>query len=78
MLTKNEAITIQAMRRFGGSFVQRLADCYVVADQLNKKRLASAFSYEFNERYGKAGEFFWIVSNEDSLRNEEINHPLSQ
>ena len=78
MLTKNEAITIEAMRRFGGSFAQRLADCYVVADPLNKKRLASAFSYEFNERYGKAGEFFWIVSNENSLRNEEINHPLSQ
>ena len=79
MLTSTESVTIEAMERFGGSFVQNLAKCYLSADESNRKRLLAAFSYEFKERYGKAGELFWIVSSErDALRQEEINHPLSR
>ena len=78
MLTKEEMTTLTGMTRFGGSFCQRLAELYKVADPQNRKKLKACFVQEF-QRYGKAGEFYWVIlEEEDKLKNESINHPLSQ
>ena len=78
MLTNEEVITLGAMRRFGGSFCQRLGELYKVADPHNRKKLKACFAAEF-ERYGEAGEFYWLLKEEErKLKNELINHPLSQ
>jgi hypothetical protein len=36
---------IEAMERFGGSFVKSLAEAWYRADAVNKKRLEDAFPY---------------------------------
>ena len=78
MLTKEESTTLEGMRRFGGSFCHQLAELYRVADNTNRSKLRACFVQEF-QRYGKAGEFYWVILEEkDKLKNESINHPLSQ
>ena len=79
MLTKEESTTLMGMTRFGGSFCQRLAELYKVADNNNKSKLRACFAQEF-QRYGKAGEFYWVIleEEENKLKTESINHPLSR
>lgn len=33
----------QMMRRYGGSFVHKLADCFLAADGINRQRVKAAF-----------------------------------
>tara|TARA_R100000781_G_scaffold88040_1_gene54198 strand:- start:257 stop:547 length:291 start_codon:yes stop_codon:yes gene_type:complete len=66
-MNKEDLTTMQSMRRFGGSFCQRLADCFAAADPQNKKRLKACFAQEF-QRYGKAGEFYWLILEEENKR----------
>ena len=78
MLTKEEMTTLTGMTRFGGSFCQRLAELYKVADPQNRKKLKACFAAEW-QRYDKSSEFYWVIlEEEDKLKNESINHPLSQ
>jgi len=54
-MTQNEKIAmIEAMRRYGGSFVVALADCFIVADADNTARLIAAFP-EIVARYKELG-----------------------
>lgn len=41
---------LEAMEKYGGSFVRSLADCYLRADPSNRERLAIAFP-DFYGRY---------------------------
>ena len=34
---------LDAMQRFGGTFIQRLAATWLVADEINRRRLLAAF-----------------------------------
>ena len=79
MLTKQEMTTLTGMARFGGSFCQQLAELYKVADKNNRSKLRACFIQEF-QRYGKSGEFYWVIleEEENKLKNESINHPLSR
>ena len=44
--------TLDAMEKYGGSFVKALAKCYIRADSSNAQKLITAFS-EIFERYRK-------------------------
>lgn len=43
MMTKQEAKVIEAMDKYGGSFVKALAECFRCADPVNFMRLRDAF-----------------------------------
>jgi len=43
---------IEAMRRYGGSFIKSLADCFMRADIINFEKLCRAFP-EYVEEYRK-------------------------
>ncbi|HUX54245.1 MAG TPA: hypothetical protein VMV56_07520 [Williamwhitmania sp.] len=43
---------VEAMKRYGGSFVVSLADCIMKADSDNFKRICDAFP-EYIEKYSK-------------------------
>lgn len=42
----------EAMKKYGGSFVQSLADCLIHADVFNYKKLETAFPEYFEEYRG--------------------------
>lgn len=57
-MSPNElAVTIATMRKFGGSFVRRLADLLAVADPENATRLIAAFPEHF-KKYGPGSDPF--------------------
>lgn len=41
---------VDAMKRFGGSFVKALAECFILADDLNLAKLEQAFP-EYVKQY---------------------------
>lgn len=43
---------VDSMKRFGGSFVKALAECFVLADDLNLAKLEQAFP-ELMKKYQK-------------------------
>jgi hypothetical protein len=47
--------TLQAMRRFGGGFVQALAVAYRAADDDNRRLLRAAFDDKYGPEYRKFG-----------------------
>jgi len=49
--------TLQAMRRFGGSFAQHIGQAAVVADSSNRRRLQDAFPELFS-KYGPGTDFY--------------------
>jgi len=46
---------LEAMDKYGGSFVKALADCYRCADPSNAKKLEQTFSEYFSE-YSKTAK----------------------
>ena len=58
------AITITAMRRFGGSFVRNLAELVAVADPENVARLLAAFP-EYFKKYGPGSDAFATAAGEE-------------
>lgn len=47
-----EIMTINAMRKFGGSFVKNLAECFISADPHNYYKLKTTFQ-EYWDKYQK-------------------------
>jgi hypothetical protein len=46
-MTRDELVmVIEAMRKYGGSFVKALAHCFMVADHINLRKLEAAFPDE--------------------------------
>ena len=48
-LTDQELKVVEAMRTYGGSFIQSLAECFIHADEFNKAILKNAFRRYWNE-----------------------------
>ena len=48
-MTDKELKVVEAMRRFGGSFVQSLAECFSRADHYNFTKLRLTFSEYWNQ-----------------------------
>lgn len=57
MTETQKLYTYQAMQRFGGGFVSRLAEAWITADTLNAGRLESAFA-DIPARYGPGTQFY--------------------
>ena len=51
-MTDEEMIVVDAMAKFGGSFVKSLAECFYRADPINFKKLKDTFP-EYWEEYQK-------------------------
>ncbi len=51
-MSEQEQDTIDAMKRYGGSFVKQLAELYMLGDPINQRRLAREFS-DYFERYAR-------------------------
>jgi hypothetical protein len=49
-MNDQEQATISFMKRYGGSFVQALAEAYICADMQNRARIRSAFA-DYWDRY---------------------------
>jgi hypothetical protein len=47
--------TVEAMTKYGGSFVQALAGAYRVADERNREKLRATFAEEFAQYAALAG-----------------------
>ena len=43
--------TVEAMEKFGGSFVQQMAKLWTMADQMNKRKLERAFAIYFSDYF---------------------------
>jgi hypothetical protein len=54
MITHVDEATLDAMERYGGSFVQQLATAYRVADPENQAKLRDAFALVFAQYAGLA------------------------
>lgn len=54
---EQRALTLRAMHRYGGTFVQRLANAWGCADETNAAKLAEAFP-ELVTRYGPESGFY--------------------
>lgn len=52
---------VDAMRRFGGSFVQALAQCHRLADAVNKEKIKATWP-EYWERYTQTAKQ-WLGSD---------------
>lgn len=48
-MTDKDTVVIYRMRRYGGSFVKALAECFLVADATNFKKLKKAFGQYWRE-----------------------------
>ena len=44
-------MAINAMQKYGGGFIKRLAAAYIAADPLNKGKLRGTFEAEFDRYY---------------------------
>ncbi len=55
MVTEEDWYTVEAMQKFGGSFVQALAKCLHRADHINYKKLKDAFP-EYINKYRVMGD----------------------
>ena len=49
MNTKEDSEIVEAMERYGGSFVKALAVCFQRADYINYKKLKNTFSNYWDE-----------------------------
>jgi hypothetical protein len=49
---------IEAMKRYGGSFVKKLAEAFALADPQNQARLKAAFP-EYWKKYTEMAEIDW-------------------
>lgn len=54
--------TIQAMRNYGGSFVQALATAWERADSDNSRRIQDAFP-EYMHDYGPGSNFYAVTAS---------------
>lgn len=57
---------VYAMRRYGGSFVKALAECFLVADSNNLRILEKAFPLYVNQYTEMAGDEIRFGSPEDN------------
>lgn len=57
MQPEQRALTLRAMHRYGGTFVQRLANAWGCADEANAGKLAAAFP-ELVTKYGPGSGFY--------------------
>ena len=56
MLSKDEVLEVaNAMKQFGGSFVEALGECFIKADPVNQIKLHNAFTNLY-EQYKKISE----------------------
>lgn len=54
-MTEEQFKVVEAMEKYGGSFIKALAECFHRADLLNFAKLEEAFP-EYWERYKKMSE----------------------
>ncbi len=57
MTRDQRLITIRAMKEYGGSFVQKLADLWLHADEDNAARIEKAWP-EYVHKYGPLSAFY--------------------
>lgn len=55
MVPNEDQKMVLAMKHYGGGFVQALATCFVMADEINYAKLLAAFP-EYCEQYRKMSE----------------------
>lgn len=48
-MTEQDFETIETMKRFGGSFVKNLAECFRTADEINFRKLRATFPDYWNQ-----------------------------
>jgi pyruvate/2-oxoacid:ferredoxin oxidoreductase beta subunit len=48
-MTTTERATLDAMQKYGGSFIKALAACYIAADPSNRKIIQEAWSYYWQQ-----------------------------
>jgi hypothetical protein len=46
-MTTTERQTIDAMQKYGGSFIKALAACYIAADPDNRRRILEGWPHEW-------------------------------
>lgn len=73
-MNEQEIKVVDAMEKYGGSFVKCLAKCFYHADPNNLRILKTAFSHYWQEYEKMAG----YQAENERLIDEKINHEIDQ